>query len=146
MATDFSQYMNIPVGQMKRVTLPEGHYFGRVKHYEPKESTNGKPMLMVQFTLDSCGEDVDTTQLPEQGVSGKTVTSNYMLDTDFGRDDIRKMIEAVGVQMDPAQGWGQYLPQIKNQPVKLYIKQRPVNKDEPEGDRTEDIKKVLAAA
>lgn len=141
---DFSQYMNIPIGQMVRTVLPPGHYFGRIKGYEPKESSEKKkPMLFVQFTLDSAGEDVPQDQLPSQGVAGKTVSVNYMMDTDFGQDDIRKMILAAGVQVDPAQGWGQYLPQIANQPVKLYIKNEPRNKDQPDGDKTERVDKVF---
>lgn len=142
---DFSKFMDIPIGQMVRHVLPDGHYYGRVKKYEAKESSEKKkPMLSVSFTLDSAGEDVDQTLLPSQGVANKTVTVNYMMDTDFGQDDIRKMILACGVQVDPAQGWGQYLPQTANQPVKLYIKQRPRDKTDPNSEMTEDVNKVLS--
>lgn len=141
---DFSKYMDVPIGQMVRVTLPEGHYFGRIKSYEPKESTEKKkPMLNVQFTLDSAGSDVPADQLPAQGVSGKTVSVNYMMDMDFGQDAIRLLILAAGVTVDPAQGWGQYLPQIANQPVMLHIRHRPRDKNDPNSDQMEDIDKVL---
>lgn len=145
MALDFSAYMNTPIGEMRRILAPVGHYFGRVKGYEPKESSNGKPMLAVQFTLDSAGEDVPNDQLPPQGIAGKTMTNNYMLDTDFGRDDIRKLIEACGVQTDPTQAWGQYLPQITGRPVKLYVEHRSRDKDDPNSEKMEDIRKVLPA-
>lgn len=145
MAIDFSQYMNKPIGEMKRITLPPGHYFGRVKGFELKESSKtNKPMLAVQFTLDSAGEDVDATLLPAQGVAGKTVSVNYMMDTDFGQDDIRKFIEATGVQTDPAQGWGGYLLQTSNMPVKLYIEPRKRDKDDPNSELTDDVRKVLS--
>lgn len=141
---DYSEFMNKPLGEMKRLTLPPGHYFGRVKGYEAKESSQSKkPMLSVQFTLDSAGEDVDVSGLPEQGVNGKTVTANFMMDTDFGQDDIRKFITACVPNTDPAQGWGQYLAATANQPVKLYIENRRRDKDDPNSELTEDIKKVL---
>lgn len=142
---DFSQYMNKPLGEMRRILLPVGHYYGRFKNCEPKESGNGKPMLNTSFTLDSAGSDVDPTSLPEAGVAGKTVSVNYMLDTDFGQDDIRKMIEASGIQVDPAQSWGQYIAQLQNMPVLLYIDHRPREKDNPNSEMTEDIKKVLSS-
>jgi hypothetical protein len=146
MAVNFDDYLNVPMADMKRVSLPEGHYYGRVKDYGTKESQGGKPMLNIQFTLDSCGDDVDQSQLPEKGVSGKMVSNNYMLDEDFGRAGIREVIVAAGVAFDEAQGFGTYLPSIKGQPVMLHIKQRPVDKQNPDGDKTEDIKKVLPPA
>ncbi len=146
MAQDFSQYTNVPLGDMKRVTLPEGHYFGTVKDYELKESAQAKkPMLVFKFSLSSAGEDVQADQLPAEGVAGKVVTANYMLDQDFGRDDIRKVIEATVPGTDPTQGFGGYLPQTKGQPVKLYIKPRNLEKDNPDAGTTDDVKKVMSA-
>ena len=142
---DFSEYMSKPIGTMRRTVLPPGHYFGRVAKVEPKESSTKKPMLAVQFKLDSAGEDVPADQLPEQGIQGKTLSVNYMLDTDFGQDDIRKMIEAIVPNVDPAQPWGQYLPQLDGQPVKLYVEQRKRDKDDPNSEMTEDVRKVLSA-
>lgn len=140
---DFSQYMDKPIGEMVRVLLPPGHYFGRVKGFEPVESATHKPMLKVQFTLDSAGDDVPADQLPPQGVANKQLTANYLMAEDFGQAAIGDMIRATGIEIDPAQGWGQYLPGIVNQPVKLYVTQRPRNKDEPDGEKMEDVQKVL---
>lgn len=144
MAVNFDDYLNRPAGDWKRVTLPEGHYFGRVKDWKTKESGSGKPMLTFSFTLDSAGDDV-TGALPEGGVSGKVVSVNCMLDQDFGRAAAREVVEACGIVIDEAVGLGTYLDQTKGQPVKLHIKQRPLDKDDPEGDKTEDVKKVLSA-
>lgn len=140
---DFSEYMNKPVGEMVRVLLPPGHYFGRIKGHEPVESSTNKPMLKTQFTLDSAADDVDQSLLPPQGVANKQLTVNYLMAEDFGQAAIGDMIRATGIEIDPAQGWGQYLPATVNQPVKLYVTQRPRNKEEPDGEKMEDVQKVL---
>lgn len=140
---DFSEYMNKPLGEMVRVTLPPGHYFGRIKGHEAVESSTHKPMLKTTFTLDSAGDDVPADQLPPQGVANKQVVTNALMAEDFGQAAIGDMIRATGIEVDPAQGWGQYLPGTINQPVKLYIGQRPRDKDNPDGDKMEDVQKVL---
>lgn len=146
---DFSEFMNVPIGQMVRHVLPEGHYFGRVKSAEPKESSEKKkPMLHVTFTLDSAGEDVDPASLPANGIANKAVSAFWMMDSDFGQDDIRKFILACGVEVDPAQGWGQYVPATINQPVKLFIQPGKRNKDDtsPDAEMSDNIRKVLPVA
>lgn len=140
---DFSEYMNKPVGEMVRVLLPPGHYYARIKGHEPVESSTKKPMLKTQFTLDSAGDDVDTSLLPPQGCANKQLTMNSMMAEDFGQAAIGDMIRATGIELDPAQGWGQYLPGTVNQPVKLYVGQRPRDKDNPDGEKMEDVLKVL---
>lgn len=145
MAVDFTQFMSKPIGEMKRVLLPQGHYFATIRGTpEPKESGTGKPMLNIQFSLASAGDDVEGP-LPENGVQGRIVSVNYMMDQDFGQDDIRKAIEACGIATDPTQGWGQYVPQMEGKPVKIYIKHRPRDKQDPNSEMTEDVSKVLRA-
>jgi hypothetical protein len=65
-----------------------------------------------------------------------------MLDTEFGQFQIKGLLEAAGIVMDPAQGIGTYLPALNNQPVKLYVENRALD----DGRVVEDIKKVLSAS
>lgn len=142
---DYSEFMNKPLGEMKKTLIPVGHYFGRIRKHGGKESSNNKPMYVFQFALDSAGDDVDPAQLANVNISGKVVSLNCMLAEDFGQDAIGEVIRAVVPDADPAQPWGTYLPRIDNQPVKLYIAHRPRDKDDPNGEQTEDVKKVLSA-
>jgi hypothetical protein len=143
-AVNFEEFFNIPIGQMVRTVLPEGHYFATVKGHEGVESGKGKPMLKWQFSIVSAGEDVPQDQLPANSI-GKTVTRQDLLSEDFGLDAIRQTIQACGIATDPAAGFGQYLPQTTGQPVKLYIKQRDRDKDDPSAGKIEDVSKVLPA-
>lgn len=142
---NFDEYLSKPVGDIKETVLPPGHYAATVKNFEPVESSgnNGKPkrpMLKVQFAVQSAYDDVDPALLPKDGVS-KTLTNNFMLDQEFGQIQIKGMLEAAGIEMDPAQGLGTYLPQLQNRAVKLYIDTRTMD----DGREVENIKKVLAA-
>lgn len=143
---NFDDYLNKPLGEMRRVLIPEGHYFATVRDWKTKESFKGSPMLVFTFQLSSPDEDVDTSLIPEDyNLTSKVVSQNCMLDQDFGRDDVRKTIEATGIQTDPAQPFGQYLDQTKNMPVKVYITHRPLDRDNPASNKTEQVDKVLAA-
>lgn len=145
MAVNFDDYMNVPMSEMKRVLLPDGHYFANIRKHEPKMSGNDKPMLNSSFSLTSPGEDVPVDQLPESGVQGKVISMNSMLAEDFGRAAIGDMIRASGVPYDEAQGFGAVLPSTLNQPVKLLIGSRKMNKDDPNSETVNEIKKVLPA-
>lgn len=145
---DFSEYMNKPLGDMKRVTLPKGHYFALIRKHGPKESAvSHAPMYVFQFGIQSAGDDVDTSALPEN-FANKVVSMNCMMAEDFGQDAIGEVIRAVVPDADPAQPWGQYLPRLDNQPVKIYIDHRKRNKEDTSDspEMTEDVKKVLPAA
>lgn len=143
---DFSEYLSKPVGEMKRTLLPPGHYHATVKDWETKESGKGKPMLVINFALVAAGEDVDQTQLPENGVSSKRLSNFYMLAEDFGQDDIRKTLEATGQEMDDAAPFGQYLDPAKGLPVLLLVGSRRREKDDPTSELMDSIEKVLPAA
>jgi hypothetical protein len=143
---DYSEYLSKPIGDIKDEVFPEGHYAARVKNYELKESAgaNGKakrPMLMVQFTLDSPYDDVDEEALGDLKVQGAVVSNNYILDAGFGLVQVKELVVAAGIPTDETQGIGTYLPQLSGQSVKLFIKQR-ARDDDPER-MTNDIQKVL---
>lgn len=140
---DFSEYLSKPVGEMKRVLVPEGHYHAIWKTWDTKESAKGAPMLVITYELVSPGEDVDTSALPERGIQGKKINSFYMLAEDFGQDDIRKSLEATGQQMDPAAGFGQYLDPAKGLPVTVYIVHGKRDKQDPNSELVENVQKVL---
>lgn len=143
---DYSEFMNKPLGDMKRTLLPKGTYFGRIKKHGPKESASSKaPMYTFQLAVDSAGTDVDQSQLPANGVSGKVLSINCMLAEDFGQEAIGEVIRAVVPDADPALPWGQYLPKIDNQPVAFYVDHRPRDKNDPNSEMTEDVKKVMRA-
>lgn len=145
MAVNFDDYMNVPMSEMKRVLLPDGHYFANIGKHTPKESGNGKPMLNTSITLTSADSDVEVSQLPAEGVSGKKLSINAMLAEDFGRAQIGEMIRATGVPYDEAQGFGSVLPTTENQPVKVLIGSRLMDKDDPNSERVNEIKKFLPA-
>lgn len=145
MAVNFDDYMNVPMSEMKRVLLPDGHYFANIKKHDPKMSGKDKPMLNTSFALTSPGDDVPIDQLPENGVSNKVISMNSMLAEDFGRAAIGDMIRASGVPFDEAQGFGAVLPSTLNQPVKLLIGSRLSVKDDPTSERVNEVKKVLPA-
>lgn len=140
---DFSDYLSKPIGDMRRVLTPEGHYNAIWKTWDTKESAKGEPMLVITYELVSAGEDVDTTLLPEKGIQGKKLNAFYMLKEDFGQDDIRKSLEATGQQMDPAQSFGAYLDPAKGLPVTVYIKHGRRDKQDPNSELTENVNKVL---
>jgi len=143
---DFSEYLSKPVGEMKRILLPPGHYHATFKNWTTKESASNKPMLVIDFALVAAGEDVPPDQLPENGVGNKKLSNFYMLAEDFGQDDIRKTLEATGQEMDPAAPFGQYLDPAKGLPVLLLVEHRRRDKDNPNSELTESISKVLPAA
>lgn len=140
---DFTDYLSKPLGEMKRVVLPPGHYFATIKDWSTKESSTNKPMLVFVFTIQSAGEDVDTSLLPEQGVANKQLSYFCMLDADFGQDNIRRVIEATGIETDPAQGFGMYLNDTKGMPVLLQITNGNRDKNDPNSELQENIAKVL---
>ncbi|WCD44109.1 hypothetical protein Kuura_031 [Caulobacter phage Kuura] len=141
---DFSQYLGKATGEITAPkALPPGHYYCRIKGHEAKESQGGRPMLVTSFTVDSAGEDVDTTTLPPNGVAGKSLRTNFMLDADFGIFAIKELIAAAGIEMDPAQGIGTYLDPTINQPVLVLVANRRMDANDPESREVEDIKKIL---
>lgn len=147
LAIDFSQYLSKPTGELKVSVLPEGHYFATIKG-EPttKESTNGKPMLVWKFAITGADEDVDQSLLPDGRIpDGKSITYNNMLDNEYGLADVGNVLRATGIEMDDARGFGEYLDQVDNLPVKLFLTNRARDKDDPNSPMIEDIKKVLPA-
>lgn len=143
---DYSEYLSKPIGDIKDDVFPEGHYAARIKAFEMRESAgaNGKakrPMCMVQFTLDSAYDDVDSDALGDLKVAGAVVSNNYILDAGFGLVQLKEVVTAAGIETDPTQGLGVYLPQLPGQSVKLFMKQRPRD-DDPERF-SNDIKRVL---
>lgn len=145
---DFSNFLSKPVGEIKEVLLPEGHYAARILKYETKESAgaNGKakrPMLALTVQIDSAYDDVDATQLPADGLTNIKRTTNFLLDADFGLIALRKAMEAAGIEMDPQESIGSYLDQMENRAVKVYVKHRPYDKNEPDGRLIDDLDKFL---
>lgn len=145
MAVNFDDYMNVPMSDMKRILLPDGHYFGNLGKSEPKESGNGKPMLHTQVKLTSAGDDIDAAALAGIDVNGKVLSTNAMLAEDFGRAQIGEMIKATGVPYDEAQGFGTVLPSTENMPVKVLVGSRLLDKNDPNSERVNEIKKFLPA-
>jgi hypothetical protein len=145
---DFSEFLSKPVGDIKEVLLPIGHYVMQVTKHEPKESAgaNGKAkraMYAVTFAVQSAYDDVDAAALPADGLNGIKRTTNFIIDAEFGLVQLRKMMEAAGIEMDPAESIGTYLPQLDNATLKVFVTHRLRDKDNPEGGMTEDLNKFL---
>lgn len=143
---DFSSYLNVQIDSIEAPKpLPEGHYFAITTNpgWETVESSQKKtPMLKVTFELQSAAEDVDPGLLPENGVAGKKLSTNFILNNESGPHFARQMMEeAMGL---PVAGLslGEGLQQIAGQPVKLYITQRQLD----DGTLINDVKKILSAA
>lgn len=141
---DFSEYLSAPTGDIQAPkAFPAGHYYALVGPRTPKESKNGSPMMVQQFILQSPGEDVDTSLLPPTGIQGKKVSTNFVLNTEFGMFAMKEMVAAAGVEMDPAQGIGVYLPQTDNRPVMIVLDTRLMDPNDPDSREANDVKKIL---
>lgn len=144
---NFDQYLNKSIDEIEAPKpLPVGHYFATIGNpgWKVKESKGEKksPMVEVEFTLQSADADVDPAMLPEGGVANKRVQTNFVLTSEFGQFNLRRMMEeALGL---PVSGLslGDGLAQIAGQPVKLYIEQR--NATDGTDNVFADVKKILS--
>jgi hypothetical protein len=151
MPLDFSKHLDVEVESVDAPRAPPiGHYLATFKSWKgqevvyDKESGKKTPTIVVTFALDEPLDDVDTSELPEDGVRGKTVQRNYDLDDPDKRGlfALRKMGEETMNLPIKGLHFTDLLDAMRGQQVKLYMEQR-AGKEE--GEFYPKIGKILPA-
>lgn len=150
MALDFSRYLKVQTDTIEPPKpIPVGHYFASIQGWKGAErdyqkATGGAktPVAEITFKLTAPDDDVDETELPDKGVTGRLVTKDYTLNEEIGLSSLRRLAEDTCDLDVKGLDLGDTLDALKNQDVKLYIEQRA---GQEEGQFFPVVKKVLSA-